>query len=911
MKILRNVSLFILCFTSLLFLYGCNGYHVFNFETNGGSTILGPFLMQGDIIDEPTPPTRSGCYFEGWYEDDNTFAIPYIFPGTMPNHNVTIYAKWSCCNIEANAPELADGLTPIYWDANNNPITRGNSQWDESQWYDYTDASIAMNTSRWANAMSEDGSYWVWIPRYVYRISTNWHNHTKGSIDICFVDGNDDSTVGNILTNLGPATDSDMSWTSHPAFTFGAYELNGIWVAKYEASRVQEEIMIMPGHEAEETTIDNAFNWSFQMTDSGNPYGFKSEQVNVHLMKQEEWGATAYLAHSKFGRNQVDITPNYNESYTGGADGLGWLLNGAQTTSGNLYGVYDMSGGKAEYVSAYIGDPDFSWREQCNMPNSPYCTIYDENSANAINQKGDAIYETCDFLDLNTAWFGHRSVFPAPDDVWFVRGGTVDPLSNPGIFAFDKQHISEEAAFRPVLIVYPEEDPLVRVTFISLGANVFEQNVAPGTSISNPGVPNNSNPGCIFGGWYYDSNFTSQATLPFNMPGYNVTLYARWTCCCNCDIVNEPDLFTGMNPLYFDDNNLEVRKYLDVNAQTINPSWVEAEWYDYVDTSEPNMENKSRWANAVSLDGSYWVWIPRFVYQISSGWHESTAGIIDVCFVYGVDDSNTGLSLVNTGLPSDSNGTWTSHPAFTFGSNELTGFWFAKFEASNDNGEILITHGVESWRSIPLDDAFNFSRQMETKTSLYGWLTSEVDSHQTKNEEWGAVAYLAHSKFGVNGQEVAQQNSGFYTGGGLLDSFITNTDQSTTGNPHGVYDMNGGGQEIVAAYVSLNGQLLQNACATAGSPYCSVYSDSWGEYTKGDAMWETGDSFTNSPSYNGWFGDYISPPLTNYPWIHRGGNYHSSSTSAGLFCYDGIWLYAYPQPDHYDRFTFRPVLIRK
>lgn len=908
MKAFRNIVLILLFSTSLVFLYGCNPYYSLSFESNGGSTILSPMLSQGDIINEPTPPTRAGCYFEGWYEDDNTFNIPYIFPGTMPAHNVTIYANWSCCNIEANEPEIVNGLTPIYWDANNNLIRYGNSQWDDSLWYDYADTSAAMNTSRWANAISEDGSYWVWVPRYVYRISTNWHVHTQGAIDICFVDGNDDSTVGHTLTNLGLATDSDMLWTSHPAFTFGDYELNGIWVAKYEASWVKDEIFILPGIESQETTIDNAFNWSYQMTDPENPYGFKSEEVNVHLMKQEEWGATAYLAHSKFGRNQANITPNYNETYTGGADDLGWLLNGAQTTSGNYYGVYDMSGGKAEYVSAYIGDPDLSWSEECNTPNSPYCTAYDENITNAINHKGDAIYETSEFLDTNTAWFGHRSVFPAPDDVWFVRGGTHDALSSPGIFAYDKQHISEEAGFRPVLIVYPEEEPFVSITFNSLGVNVSVQSVAPGTSITNPGATNNSDPNCTFAGWYYDTNFTSPATLPFNMPGYDLTLYARWTCDCYCDMVNEPDLFAGMNPLYYNDNNQEVRKYLDVNMQTINPLWVEADWYDYVDTSEPNMEYESRWANAVSLDGSYWVWIPRFVYMVSSGWHQSTAGTIDVCFVYGVDDTDTGLNLVNTGLPSDSNGTWTSHPAFTFGSNELTGFWFAKFEASNDNGEILITHGVESWRSIPLNDAFNFSRLMETKTSLYGWQTSEVDSHQTKNEEWGAVAYLAHSKFGLNGNEIGLQNNGYWTGGGQIDAYLSNGLQSTTGNPYGIYDMSGGGQELVAAY-NASATITNNTCSSTGSPYCTLYYDTfmWGSNSKGDALYETGSGL---PQLNGWFGNYTFWPWLSTPWFHRGGHYSGNSNS-GLFTFDGNYQYASPNADHYDHFTFRPVLVRK
>ena len=908
MNTLKKTIFMLLFLISLMFVYACNNNHVFIFESNGGSSVNGYILSQGDTVGEPVPPSRSGYFFDGWYEDDITFNNPYVFPGSMPDHNVTVYAKWSFCNCVANAPDLADGLTPIYWDNNNNLIRHGTSLWDDSLWYDYSDTSNALNTSRWANAVSDDGSYWVWIPRFVYRISYNWHNYNEGIIDVCFVDGNDDSSVSVALTNLDMATDSDMKWTSHSAFAFGDYELNGIWVAKFEATVDKDDIQILPGVASVTSSIDTAFNWTIKMTNDGNPYGFKSEQVNVHLMKQQDWGAIAYLSHSIYGRNQIEITPNTSNLYTGGASSTGWLSNGSQSTSGNTYGVFDMSGGKSEYVSSYVGNPDLSWNNQCDTLNSLYCTKYDDDVHNTINYKGDAIYETSDFVDINASWFNHRSVYPTHDDTWFIRGGSHDPSSNPGIFAYDKLTTFLEASYRPVLIVYPKVEPIVTLTFNSLGVDVLINSVVVGSTIYDPGITNQSNPSCTLLSWYYDANFTNQAYLPFVMPNQDLTLYAKWSCLYNCDRVNGPELFTGMNPLYYNVSGEEIRKYTNVTSQTINPLWVESEWYDYIDTSQPNMQNQSKWANAVSMDGSYWVWIPRFVYTITSGWHQSTAGTIDVCFVFGTQDSATGHTLVNTGAASDSNGTWTSHPAFTFGSNELSGFWIAKFEASNHNGEVLITHGVESWRSIPLNTIFTTARQMETKTSHYGWLTSEVDSHQTKNEEWGAVAYLAHSKFGLNDNEIGHHGNGYWTGGGQPNDYINNGHLSTTGNPHGVYDMRGGGMELVAAY-NASANITNNTCVTTGAPYCTAYSNThmWGINSKGDALYETGAGI----SYNyGWFGSYTFWPLVQTPWFHRGG-YSGGISNSGLFFFDGNYQYAYPQPDHYDRFTFRPVLIKK
>ena len=67
-----------------------------------------------------------------------------------------------------------------------------------------------------------------------------------------------------------------------------------------------------------------------------------------------------------------------------------------------------------------------------------------------------------------------------------------------------------------------------------------------------------------------------------------------------------------------------------------------------------------------------------------------------------------------------------------------------------------------------------------------------------KNMEWGAVAYLKQSKYGLGTTDIAiNDNSSFYTGGGTSDAYKTNVAQSTTGNIYGVYDMSGGAVESV------------------------------------------------------------------------------------------------------------------
>ena len=63
------------------------------------------------------------------------------------------------------------------------------------------------------------------------------------------------------------------------------------------------------------------------------------------MVNNLEWGATLYLSHSKYGVCNGDGCDSIgmNNSYTSG-------VNKQDTTTRNVYGVYDMAGGASEYV---------------------------------------------------------------------------------------------------------------------------------------------------------------------------------------------------------------------------------------------------------------------------------------------------------------------------------------------------------------------------------------------------------------------------------------------------------------------------------------------------------------------------------------------------------------------------------
>ena len=92
-------------------------------------------------------------------------------------------------------------------------------------WYDYT-------KSIWANIKTTANGYeawWVWIPRYAYKINETENTQNPEDIDIIFIDTNNiplNKEYGGVLPD---------GYVVHPAFTTDK-ELKGIWMAKYDPS---------------------------------------------------------------------------------------------------------------------------------------------------------------------------------------------------------------------------------------------------------------------------------------------------------------------------------------------------------------------------------------------------------------------------------------------------------------------------------------------------------------------------------------------------------------------------------------------------------------------------------------------------------------------------------------------------
>ena len=341
--------------------------------------------------------------------------------------------------------------------------------------------------------MDDIETMWVWIPRYSYTITsedgTNYYGKRgvylsetptqalPGEIDIKFI-GKDVKEKG---TARYSNTESPKNWYTPDAFTFGDEELSGIWVGKFETSSSNPgasngggnvtnlDPMIKPNVPSwRGINVSNIYNVGLKVSAAGNRYGFNT-RMNSHAMRNDEWGAVAYLSQSAYGKlgnvnfigADKEIYQNKSNSFiTGcssgapsssgsygcpytydnnirdesGASGKGV---GASTT-GTIYGVYDMSGGAWEYVMGNyndtIGGSGFS------DPLTLDSKYYNKYTSSTLDEACDGSACLSHGLSETAGWYGDYQTMITASNPWSLRGGHCYDNSSAGVFSFSRSY---------------------------------------------------------------------------------------------------------------------------------------------------------------------------------------------------------------------------------------------------------------------------------------------------------------------------------------------------------------------------------------------------------------------------------------------------------------------------------------
>ena len=259
-----------------------------------------------------------------------------------------------------------------------------------SSWYNYEKKILP-------NIKLAQGSYYVWIPRYAYRViyyatkedrdnaekmnkrdlarekNAIGYSDIRGIvnkdgiqdlniskkyplIDIEFLgDGNNsfayvENDVYKYDVRKTKGVENPRGLVVHPAFSayrrtgdfsegnFGeTKEINGFWFSKFE---IGENGISGPGQKARvNVSVDEANNFASMVNSTDAFISTVPSMTKV--------GSIIYLTYY-YG---VDIARNAEPRITGSSN---YLVNGSQSCTGNVTGIYDLNGCSWEYVNSYV-----------------------------------------------------------------------------------------------------------------------------------------------------------------------------------------------------------------------------------------------------------------------------------------------------------------------------------------------------------------------------------------------------------------------------------------------------------------------------------------------------------------------------------------------------------------------------
>ena len=406
-----------------------------------------------------------------------------------------------------------------------------------SEWYDY-------ETKQWANAVilfdesktyasgdvipeEEIESYFVWIPKYRYQLwdlglydsLTEIDTNKVHEIPIIFGDYNTSDSVARECTTPMKSGESGNcqvgDYMTHPAFL--SIPSTGFWVGKFETGYAgatsTTEAEVNEQDASKVIVKPNAYSW--RNIDIANAFYTSYDYQRVldsHMMKNTEWGAVAYLEHSAYG-SATKIRMNNNSDYITGYQAneeatCGYTETNEEcnrycndntcntaypnstlaSSTNNITGIYDLSGGSWEHVMAVMLDEEgnpmsgrnsiynsgFNGTLGCptcdndtsglteitngyEWPEEKYYDTYIYNTSIYVYLQrilGDASDESGPFGTIYYydkrrsigSWYMENAHSLALNGAWVIRGGSSFYGKDGGIFAFGNNN--------PILIPY-------------------------------------------------------------------------------------------------------------------------------------------------------------------------------------------------------------------------------------------------------------------------------------------------------------------------------------------------------------------------------------------------------------------------------------------------------------------------
>ena len=270
----------------------------------------------------------------------------------------------------------------------------------------------------------------------------------------------------NVNVNNIYVVSQNMSKDENKLYGFNSSELtttmmqNSQWGAV--AYLAQSEYGNMQKDTENESGIwNNSYNEGFTVT-SSNSYKMDNRSTNMTGMSgsskndYSNYYSKVVEGSKKDNGDSIEITyTNINNDSTSGSNYTRtyyryYTENGKKaSTTGTIYGIYDMSGGLWEYMANYLGSATGnSYVNSSSKLNEKYQTSYagdgktysteDRTTNYKANQGkyGDAIWETSNGCNEQFSWNQDYSYFPYTVNPFFLCGGYYNSGTGAGPFYF-------------------------------------------------------------------------------------------------------------------------------------------------------------------------------------------------------------------------------------------------------------------------------------------------------------------------------------------------------------------------------------------------------------------------------------------------------------------------------------------
>ena len=326
------------------------------------------------------------------------------------------------------------------------------------KWYDYY-------AGRMANAKTKDGSYWVWIPRFAYRITyytdasqsvVKGYYTDKGFVAADMETAIDESAVKTPYFKMEKEfvpnyeTIKTKGFRVHEAFGKAGSQRKGFWISKYMAGT---DGRFAPNNTILKTEqMYQAFFNADRMTRENNPYGLDYTVQHSSIPRSTEYGALYYL----IGISNPAFSPNTTTTSD--------INNVTSATFGNETGVFDLNNGVREWTADVAVNNFKNFEDEIkrlNLANYGVESLFMQKDGYGIDKdrvplmgKVNLVYDRLvtsgsnknygeaslefmtDYVSTDAAPYGGRSILPARNNPYNTRTSDIS-APNKSIYAYE------------------------------------------------------------------------------------------------------------------------------------------------------------------------------------------------------------------------------------------------------------------------------------------------------------------------------------------------------------------------------------------------------------------------------------------------------------------------------------------